>query len=192
MRPSGRWRNSPVSRAREPTPGVYAAGRDECGYILFLVMLFLLLLGVIAGTVLRLSALEFRMAGNEQVREQALQQARGIARALASNPVHFPLDLAVGDSLCPETAACARPVLAAAPAGNSLPEEVSLDYRVTRLGPLLAPAPALRLQQAEVSGATGWRLASYEVQVVIEGTQVGLGSARVAQGVALLVPADGV
>ncbi len=160
----------------------------EPGYILLLVMLFLLLLAVIAGTVLRVSALEFRMAGNDQFREEALQQARGVAQSLAANPAHFPLDLAVGDSLCGEAAACPRPVLATPAALHTLPGNVSRDYRVTRLGPLLAPAPPLRLPQAEASGATGWRLASYEVQVAIDGTPAGLGSAEVVLGVALLVP----
>lgn len=152
-------------------------------------MVFLLLLALIAGTALRVSALEFRMAGNDQFREQALQQALGVARALAVNPAHFPLDLAVGDSLCGEGSACARPVLPAAPAGHAAPSGGALDYRITRRGPPLAPVPDFRLPRARVSGASGWQAARFEVQVSIDGTGVGLGSARVVHGVALLVPA---
>ncbi|MEQ9465431.1 MAG: hypothetical protein RJQ10_17350 [Haliea sp.] len=175
---------------QDPQPAGCATVQGDPGYILLLVMVFLLLLALIAGTVLRVSALEFRMAGNDQFREQALQQARGIAQALAANPAHFPLDLAVGDSLCGEGTACARPILSAAPAGHSLPENVVVDYRITRMGPRLAPAPGLRLPQAEVSGVAGWRVANFEVQVAIDGSPVALGSARVVQGVALLVPSD--
>ncbi|MDO8862481.1 hypothetical protein Q6D67_12290 [Haliea sp. E1-2-M8] len=160
------------------------------GYILLLVMVFLLLLAVLAATALRVSALEFRLAGNDQFREQALQQALGIARALALNPAHFPLDLAVGDSLCGEGATCTRPVLPAAPSGHAPPGGSTLDYRITRRGPPLAPVPDFRLPQARASGASGWQAASFEVQVSIDGTEVGLGSAQVVQGVALLVPAQ--
>lgn len=160
------------------------------GYILLLVMVFLLLLAVIAATALRVSALDFRMAGNDQFREQALQQALGIARALAVNPAYFPLDLAVGDSLCGQDSACARPVLPAAPAAYAPPEGSVLNYRITRHGPLLAPVPDFRLSQARASGAGGWQAANFEVQVAIDGTAVGLGSAQVVQGVALLVPAQ--
>lgn len=153
-------------------------------------MVFLLLLAVIAGTALRVSALEFRMAGNDQFREQALQRALGIAQALAVNPQHFPLDLGVGDSLCGAGSSCARPVLPAVPTADTLPAGTVLDYSITRRGPLLAPVADLRLAEASASGASGWRAASFEVQVAIDGTALGLGSARVVQGVALLLPVE--
>lgn len=153
-------------------------------------MVFLLMLAVLAGTALRVSALEFRMAGNDQFREQALQQALGVAQALAVNPQHFPLDLGVGESLCGAGSTCARPVLPPAPMADALPEGTVLDYRITRRGPLFAPVPDLRLAEAQASGASGWRAASFEVQVAIDGTALGLGSARVVQGMALLLPTD--
>jgi hypothetical protein len=172
-------------------PGPYRA-QEQCsgGYILLLVMVFLLMLAVMAGTALRVSALEFRMAGNDQFREQALQQALGVAQALAVNPQHFPLDLGVGDSLCSASSTCARPVLPPAPMAEALPEGTVLDYSITRRGPLFAPVPDLRRAEARASGSSGWRTASFEVQVAIDGTALGLGSARVVQGVALLLPAD--
>ncbi len=160
------------------------------GYILLLVMVFLLLLAVLAVTALRVSALEFRMAGNDQFREQALQQAQGITQALAANPAHFPLDLAVGDSLCSQGSACARPVLSAATPTYAPTEGTVMDYRIIRRGPALAPVPDFRLPPAQASGASGWRAASFEVQVAIDGTAVGLGSAQLVQGVALLVPSE--
>ena len=164
--------------------------RKQClgGYILLLVMVFLLLLTVLAGTALRVSALEFRMAGNDQFREQALQQALGIADALAVNPQNFPLDLAPGDSLCDVSSSCANPGLAAATMADALPAGTLLRYSITRRGPLFAPAPELRLAEARTSGASGWQAASFEVQVDIDGTALGLSSARVVQGVALLLP----
>lgn len=160
------------------------------GYILLLVMVFLLLLAVIAGTSLRVGALEFRLAGNDQFREQALQQALGIAEALAARPALFPLDLPVGHSLCGPDSSCAQPILPPSPAGHALPEGSVLDYRITRRGPLFAPFAELRLPQALASDASGWRAASFEVQVAIDGVAAGLGRAEVVQGVALLVPTE--
>lgn len=167
-------------------------GRRQClgGYILLLVMVFLLLLAVFAGTALRVSALEFRMAGNDEFREQALQQALGIAQALAVAPQHFPLDLEPGDSLCDVSSSCARPVLPAVAMADALPAGTKLRYSIIRLGPLFAPAPELRLPESRVSGAGGWQAASFEVRVDIDGTALGLSSARVVQGVALLLPSE--
>jgi len=172
---------SPRHRAKSPCCG---------GYILLLVMVFLLLLAVLAGTALRVSALEFRMAGNDQFREQALQQALGVAQVLAVNPEHFPLDLGPGESLCAASASCARPLLPAVPMADALPPGTVLHYSITRRGPLFAAVPDLRLTEARASGAGGWRAAHFEVQVVIDGNSPGLGSARVVQGVALLLPLD--
>jgi hypothetical protein len=160
------------------------------GYILLLVMVFLLLLAVIAGTALRVSALEFRMAGNDQFREQALQQALGVAQALAVKPEHFPLDLEPGESLCATSASCTRPILPAVPMADALPPGTVLQYSITRRGPLFAAVPELRLAEARASSASGWRAAHFEVQVVIDGNAPGLGSARVVQGVALLLPLE--
>ena len=167
-----------------------AKPRDSRGYVLLLVMVFLLLLAMLAATALRVSALEFRMAGNDQFREQALQQAQGIARVLAVTPAHFPLDLAVGDSLCGQGQSCPQPILPPVPSTQTLPEGAALDYRITRRGPPLGPVAEFRLPQARASGAGGWRVANFEVQVTIDGAAVGLGSARVVQGVALLVPVE--
>lgn len=189
MRPSGRWQGSSVPARQHQRPRCRSTLWCSGGYILLLVMVFLLLLAVIAGASLRISALEFRLAGNDQFREQALQQAQGIARALAVKPAHFSLDLPVGYSRCGRGSACAMPTLPASPAGLALPEGVRLDFRITRRGPLLAPAPDFRLPPTQASGATAWQAANFEVQVAIDGTAVGFGSAEVVQGVTLLVPA---
>ncbi len=188
MRPCGRWRDSIVPVPLRSISRGCATREWSGGYILLLVMVFLLLLAIIAGTSLRVSALEFRLAGNDQFREQALQRALGIARALALRPAHFPPDLPVGHSLCGQDSACARPILPAPVAGHALPEGSGLEYRITRRGPLFAPAPDLRLPQARASGAGAWRAANFELQVAIDGTAVGFGSAEIVQGVTLLLP----
>ena len=53
------------------------------GAVLFLAMIFLLLLAIISGTVIRTSILEFQMAGNDQFREEAFQRAEAIAANLS-------------------------------------------------------------------------------------------------------------
>ena len=71
---------------RRDQPGV---GCQCAGYILLLTLIFLALVSTVAAATLRGSVLELRMTTNALFREDALQQALGIAAMIASTPRAF-------------------------------------------------------------------------------------------------------
>lgn len=162
----------------------------EKGQVLLLAMVFLLLLGLIANTVINTSILEFRMAGNDQFREQAFQQARGIANALAADINHFPVTGGVGYTLCQRDAVCDSPTLAVAATAEAAEPGVNVEYRIVRQAPLLSRHLPFRQVENEASGAGDFAVALFEIIVEVNGVDVGLGSADVVQGVAIRIPSE--
>lgn len=160
----------------------------ESGQVLLLTMVFLLLLGLIANTVINTSLLEFRMAGNDRFREQAFQQARGIANALAADIAHFPVTGGIGYTLCQQSAACDAPILALPAGAEAVESGVNLQYRIVRQGPLLSRRSPSRQAENDASSAVDFAAALFEIIVEIDGMDAGLGSARVVRGVAIRVP----
>ncbi|PLW81623.1 hypothetical protein CWI75_14220 [Kineobactrum sediminis] len=150
-------------------------------------MLFLLLLGLIANTVINTSILEFRMAGNDQFREQAFQKARGIANALVAHISHFPVTGGVGYTLCERDAVCDSPTLAVSATAEAVEPGVNVEYRIVRQAPLLSSHHPFRQVENEASATGNFAVALFEIIVEVDGVDVGLGSARVVQGVAIRI-----
>lgn len=168
------------------------AGRvGNRGMVLALAMVFLLVLAVIAGGAMRSAALAFYLAGNDQFKEQALQQAESIVADLTRAPDNFPLSTRVGESLCnplsEDSSDCSGVIPVPVAPGDWLPPGVKTDYRVIRQGPLLLGRLPVRLEQSRVSSSRAYRAAVFEARAEVDGSAVRLGSAGVAQGLAVLV-----
>ncbi len=161
------------------------------GMVLALAMVFLLLLAAIAGGAMRSTALAFHLAGNDQFKEQALQHAESIVANIVGAPANFSLSTQVGESLCSpsnsDSADCGGVLPVPAEPDDWLPRGVTSDYRVVRKGPLLLGRLPLRLEQSSVSSSRAYRAAVFEVRAQVDGSAVRLGSAGVAQGLAVLV-----
>jgi Tfp pilus assembly protein PilX len=166
-------------------------GMTNNGAVLLLAMFFVLLLAILAASVIQTGVLELRMSGNHQFQEEAQQYAMAIATEIAESPGNFPLDSAVGYAVCAEadsSPGCNQD-------GHYLAQlqslaqsgEVAVDYKVTRQGPLLVESFPVRESQGEVSGNSR-AVAIFEISVQVDGGSSRLGSARVAQGIAVRLP----
>jgi hypothetical protein len=161
------------------------------GAVILLALVFTLLLSIIAATVMQSSILQLHMAGNDQLMEEALHKAQGIAAEIAVEHGNFILSGDVGDANCPigsEMPGCDRHQLPV-PDSARAAEGFILDYRVTRQDPLLWKGFPVRENEAFVSSATGFDAVLFEVDVQIDGSGMRLGSAHVVQGIAIRVPA---
>ena len=172
VRGCGRWTNS--------------------GAVLLLAMVFLLLLALVAAGVMQTGILEFHMTGNNQFQEEAFQRAQAVATELSLDPNNFMMVGDVGYTLCmagDASADCDRHDLDAALSG-AVPPGVALAYRVVRRGPLLLPGFPIREGERRASGEALFDAAIFEVDVRVAGGERRLGTARVAQGIAVRVPAS--
>jgi len=149
----------------------------------------MLMMAIIATTVLQTATMQLHMAGNDQFLEEAFYKAQAIATELSLNPDNFFLEGGVGRTNCPargQSAGCdlhqlTTPVSAVVPAG------VELDYRVTRQDPVLWRGFPLRESQVAVSSSGSFDAAIFEISVRIDGSPKRLGSAHIAQGIAVRV-----
>lgn len=157
---------------------------SNAGAVLLLTMVFLLLLGILAATVMQTAALQFRQAGNNLHLERALQQARGIAVETAQRRGNFDLGAGIGYTRClPDSALVDCDALdLAVPVTMPLEAGVTLEVTVTRTAPLQVVLPG-----SSPPAPAGL----FEVLVQLHGSEVGLGSAHVAYGVALPVDTGG-
>lgn len=177
----------------EPSRCCVGAGSQR-GAVLLLAMVFLLLLAMIASAATRTSTLEFRMAGNDQFREEAFQKAQAVATALAEDESHFPLTGAVGSRVCEPTdpdpeSLCHSRVLAVDGAARAAPPGVTVSFYIERLGPLLVDDLPFRQSEGGASSARAFDAALFETVVEVNGSGAGLGRAQVVEGVARRVPA---
>lgn len=164
----------------------------QCGAILLLTMLFMLILAMVAGAVIQTGVLEFHMAGNAQFQEEAMQRAQAIATELSRDPNNFPLATAVGYTNCSSVdndPGCDRRSLNA-PVSAVAQDGLALNYRVTREAPLLLRGFPVRESQLAASGAGLFDAALFEISVQVDGSASRLGSARVVQGIAVRVAAS--
>lgn len=157
------------------------------GSVLFLAMIFLLLLAIISGTVIRTSILEFQMAGNDQFREEAFQKAQAIAANLSEDIDNFPVTGEVGYTLCDPASTCDDATLAPDPNVVSVPTGVNVNYRIERQGPLLLESLPFRQSDTEASSSQVFDAAIFEASATVEGRAARLGSAQVVQGMAVRV-----
>jgi len=165
------------------------------GAVLVLAMVFLALLGTLAGTAMHTSIQEFQMAANDQFREEAFQQAQAIASAIADNPYNYNLDSQPGYKLCKSASAagnCDRRKFITVDASLDFePSAVQVNYFVERMGPLLMPFFPFRRPQNQVSSSVAYQTAVFETHVTVDGSGANLGRSEVVQGVAVLVASTG-
>ena len=160
------------------------------GAVLLLALFFALLLAILAAGVIQTGVLELRMSGNKQFQEEAYQYAVAVATEIAQTPGNFPLDSQVGYTLCAvadESPACSQDGHYLGELRSPVPEDVALDYHVTRQGPLVVEDLPVRASQQEVSGNSR-AVAIFEISVHVDGSDRRRGSARVAQGIAVRLP----
>lgn len=160
------------------------------GAVLLLAMVFLLLIAMIAASVMQTSAVELQMAGNDQFREEAFQKAQGIASAISQRKENFPITGPIDYMLCANSAAtvgCSADLPPLDSAIVAVPPGVRLSYSVHRQGPALLKALPFRIDQGRVSSSLAYDAAVFETRVQVDGSAVGLGSAQVAQGIAIMV-----
>ncbi len=179
-----------------PMPG------SQRGAVLILAMIFMLMVAIVAGTVTQTSILELFMAGNEQAREEAFQQAQGILTEVSGDIDNFPVAGEVGFTVCPSSAECAKAettcpatcdsrfdtdptTLATVPAGTVK------SLTVVRRGPKIVESLPFRQAEDKVSGVSSFDAALFESSVEVDGSAVRLGSASVVQGMAVRIVASG-
>ena len=110
-------------------------------------------------------------------------------------PANFPLSAGVGDVFCKPSkagsAGCSGVLAKPATVELSLPRGMAADYRVIRKAPELLGRLPVRLDQSAASSSRAYQAAVFEVQAEVDGSGAQLGSAALAQGVAVLVPWGG-
>jgi len=159
------------------------------GMVLLLALVFVLMLALVVGVVVRSGTLQLHMAANDQQREEASHVAQDIAAELVTHPENFSLAAAVGYTRCAPGGAgpgCDNRDLVG-PAAGSAGSGYQVDYRVTRRAPLLWNAPAPRGGGTEL---TGGDVAIFEIDVRVEGLGAKPGRARAIQGVAVVVSGE--
>jgi len=127
-------------------------------------LLILLATALLASTLFETNLIQMRMAGNEQARAQALQDALSVIDAVLENYANLPLHGQVGDRFCPAGAAdsSCNAVLAAVDP-HRLGARAEIDYSLTRKGPLELALPVMPEERA--SSGRYYRAALFEVTV---------------------------
>jgi len=158
------------------------------GVVLIVSLLVLLLLGTIATTVARTNLLQLHMAGNDEARTAAMQQALAMVDAVLAGAVDSPPKGGVGYRLClpesPDTNCDERSLLVDS---GALPAVGITDVAVTRVAPLEERMPVLG--EEEASSTVYYRVAKLEVRVSYDGSAENLGRATVTQGLLVQIPA---
>jgi len=160
------------------------------GAVLILTMIFLVLMTMVAGTVMKISVQEFQMAGNAQFREEAFQRAQAIVSEISSDRGNFPIIGAIGHTICTAVdtdPACSEANFIADLDSATAPAGVELAYQVQRQGPLFVEGLPFRQSQSSVSSAPAFDTAIFEVSADVDGNAVRLGNAQVVQGIAIRV-----
>lgn len=163
------------------------SGANEGGAVLLVSLLVLLLLGIIATTVAGTSQLQLHMAGNDETRIAAMQQALAAVDGVLALPSNLSANVPVGHRNCTARARagqCDEYTLSPDPA--ALPAAGELELAVVRVAPAEAPVPVTPEDVA--SSAIHYRVAKFEVQVAYDGSAQGGGRAVLAQGVLVRVP----
>ncbi len=159
------------------------------GVVLVVSLLVLLLLGIIATTVARSNLLQLHMAGNDEVRTAAMQQALALVDAVLPSAVGVAPAGPVGYRQClPDSADTDCDDYSLALESGALPAAGSTAAAVIRVAPMEERMPVLA--EAQASSTVYYRVAKLEVQVSYDGSAAGLGRATIAQGLLLRLPAS--
>jgi hypothetical protein len=159
------------------------------GVVLVVSLLVLLLLGIIATTVARSNLLQLHMAGNDEARTAAMQQALAVVDAVLPSAVATLPTGGVGYRQCqPDSADTDCDDYSLVLQSGALPAAGNTAVAVTRVAPLEERMPVLAEDQA--SSTVYYRVAKLEVQVSYDGSAAGLGRATIAQGLLLRLSAS--
>lgn len=151
------------------------------GAVLLVCLLVLLLLGLLGTTVARTSLLHLHMAGNDENRLSALQQAMAVVDAVLAAGPGLPLSYPVAYRSCTAHAG-PQPCDAELQLPATLPSAPGrMDAVVERLAPHAARMP--RLNEEGASSTVFYRVARFEIRGTYDGTAEGLGRAAIIQGV---------
>lgn len=162
---------------------------SQRGVVLVVSLLVLLLLGIIATTVARSNLLQLHMAGNDEARTAAMQQALAVVDAVLPSAVGMAPAGGVGYRQClPDSADTDCDDYSLALQSGALPAVGITDVAVTRVAPLEERMPVLA--EAQASSTVYYRVAKLEVQVSYDGSAAGLGRATIAQGLLLRLSAS--
>ena len=161
------------------------------GAVLLLAMVFMLLLATLAATGMATSIMEIRMAANDQFKEQAFQTAQAFAAAISRDTENFHVSGGVGFTICKNQMSSpncdASKFVTLGSSLDHVSSGVPVDYLVERMGPLLVPGMPFRQSQNSVSSVLAYDAAIFEARVIVDGADVNLARAEVAQGIAVLV-----
>lgn len=166
-------------------------GHGQRGAALIVSLLFLLLLTLVATTGAENSTLQLQMAGNEQSRVEALQQNMAILDAIIDDADNAPVVGGVGFKICDQSStdtSCDLKEIAIDSSVTTVPTGVSVDYFVTRVGPLEVDAPSMSEELA--SSASAYKFARQEITSTIDGTDARLGNSTVVQGMQVRIPSQ--
>jgi hypothetical protein len=167
------------------------SSQRQRGAVLIVALIFLLLTAMISGTVMQTSILEVKMAGNEQLQEEAFQQVQAIANAITADPDNIVVAGDVGFLICPAgVTGCDSNAISLVTDITTVNDGVELEYYAERQAPLFAPMP-FRMSEDNAGSAAAYSAALFEISARYDGTDLGLSRAEIAQGIAVRVANSG-
>ena len=167
------------------------SSKSQRGAALIVALLFLLLITIVATTGAETSTLQLQMAGNEQSRVEALQQTMAVLDAIIDDADNAPVVGGVGFKICDVNStdsSCDLTEIDLDTAVTTVPTGVTIDYFVTRVGPLEVDAPIMSEELA--SSASAYNFARQEITATVNGTDARLGNSTVVQGMQVRIPAQ--
>ena len=162
-------------------------GSSQRGMVLVVSLLVLLVMGVIATTVARTNQLQLHMAGNDEARIAALQQALAVTDGIFARAANTHVSSGVGHRNCLADAAdagCDEHTLTLEQ--GVLPAVGELNAAVLRLAPKEGRMPILL--EGGANSTVHYRVARFELQVAYDRAAEGGGRASLAQGVLVRFP----
>lgn len=165
--------------------------RQQAGAALFTALIFLIVITLLSLSAMRSSTLELRMASNQEAKLGAFQRVQAIVDATVIEPNNTQVFGDEGRRNCtgvdaddtPDGLDCAVHEIALA--DDMYADDVAagrVRIAVTRLGPLERPAP-----RALGTSASAYAVAAFQVDAEFDGTDIGQGGARVAEGLMVLI-----
>lgn len=160
---------------------------NQRGVVLVVSLLVLLVMGIVATTVARTNQLQLHMAGNDEARIAALQQALAVADGIFARSANTHVSSGVGHRNCLADSVdtgCDEHTLMLEQ--GVLPAIGELHAAVVRMAPEEGRMPVF--SEGAANSTVHYRVASFELQVVYDGTAEGSGRSSLAQGVLVRFP----
>ena len=166
------------------------AGRLECGTVLLVVLLYLLMLALLVGLSLTSARTLLLLSSNTQAREEAYQWAEaGLYEAAHTFPVEGLFRLFPDQSAC--LSGCDQTLAPLAKFDGLLPSRVARHLSVVRRHPQWSDGSHFRLPESAVTSARHSRWAVYEIRAVVGDHTMGNSTASLAAGMVVAQPIIG-